>query len=347
MGASGSGGGSSSFGSFGGAPAEPATATTFVAAGKASPHGVRSGGFSAAAAAGGSQRAETPTADEAPVPVPDAVTTGEEDEICVHRVRAKLFKLEVRFEPARPPSFPAAAGGADDDQVAPAAAAQGGEDAPAEAADADPAAEVPSANAAGAASSAAAAPAAAPAAASSSSTLNPHAAPFVPATANGGATATKADGKSKEADGDDDEEEDDDDDDDDEAAGGGDDAASATTKATEANEGPLVEVTRWAERGVGGLRLLVHKPLPPSDNGPLPYPRLVMRVENVGRLILNEHLLPTMAPAERVSDTSIRLVLLSAAAGPQSYLLRVKTANEAADLIARINSTIPAVPEGK
>eukprot|EP00967_Tisochrysis_lutea_P000555 scaffold679_cov32-Tisochrysis_lutea.AAC.3 len=64
--------------------------------------------------------------------------------------------------------------------------------------------------------------------------------------------------------------------------------------------------TRWAERGVGQLRLLV-----PKDATGTSKPRLVMRVENVGRLILNEPLLPTTAPAVRASDTSVRLALVS------------------------------------
>ena len=102
-----------------------------------------------------------------------------------------------------------------------------------------------------------------------------------------------------------------------------------------------VETTRWAERGIGQLRLLVHKPLAAGASGALPHPRMVMRQEHVGRLILNESLLPSTAPAERVSDTSIRLVVVSAAPGPQSYLFRVKTAAESDALLARINKTIP------
>ena len=104
-------------------------------------------------------------------------------------------------------------------------------------------------------------------------------------------------------------------------------------------------MVRWAERGVGSLRLLKHKPFPRGDDRPLPYPRVVMRVEQTMRLILNEHLLPLMAPAERVSDCSIRLVLLSAATGAQSYLLRVKTASEATELLTKVNATIPKPPD--
>jgi hypothetical protein len=71
------------------------------------------------------------------------------------------------------------------------------------------------------------------------------------------------------------------------------------------------------------------------------YPRLVMRVEHVGRLILNEALRPETAPAERVTDTSIRLVVVGANAVPQSYLLRVKTPVEAGQLLRWVNATIP------
>jgi hypothetical protein len=59
------------------------------------------------------------------------------------------------------------------------------------------------------------------------------------------------------------------------------------------------------ERGVGQVRLLV-----PEGGGGKSFPRLVMRVENVGRLIMNEPLLPTTAPAVRASDTSVRLALV-------------------------------------
>ena len=178
------------------------------------------------------------------------------------------------------------------------------------------------------------------------SSLNPEAKPFVPAAASAPAAAPaasapagadKGGGDRDGEDGDDDDDDDDEAEEEDEAA----DGASEATKATEGNEGPLVEVTRWAERGVGQIRLLVHKPLPPGDSGALPYPRLVMRVEHVGRLILNESLLPSMAPAERVSDTSIRFALVSAVQGPQSYLLRVKTPVEAEQLVSQINATIP------
>ena len=64
----------------------------------------------------------------------------------------------------------------------------------------------------------------------------------------------------------------------------------------------------------------------------------------VGRLILNEILGPSTEPAERVTDTSIRLVVVTAE-GPQSYLLRVKTPVEAEGLLSRINKTIPKATE--
>ena len=356
-----SGSGGSSFGSFGG-PREPAPRTTFAAA---SPHGARSGGGGASSASNG--RAETPA--EAPVLVPEPVTTGEEDEICVYRVRAKLFRLELRLEPA-PKNCPASAlrAAADLDPADESAGSPANAPSPAaEGAAPAPSAQYGANGSAGTDAGAGAAPVTAPSApdgaavgapvtalpvSSSSSTLNPHAAPFVPSAAGAtsaaigkGTMSAGAAGRGDDEGNHDDDDEDDDDDDDDDAAGGGDDGASATTKATEANEGPLVEVARWAERGVGSLRLLKHKPLPRGDERQLPYPRLVMRVEQTMRLILNEHLLPLMAPAERVSDCSIRLVLLSAATGPQSYLLRVKSASEATELLTKVNATIPKPPD--
>ena len=75
-----------------------------------------------------------------------------------------------------------------------------------------------------------------------------------------------------------------------------------------------------------------------------------MRVEHVGRLILNEVLVPSTAPAQRASDTSIRLVVVSAGSGPQSYLMRVKTPAEAELLLTKINecffSTLDTYPIG-
>ena len=64
------------------------------------------------------------------------------------------------------------------------------------------------------------------------------------------------------------------------------------------------------------------------------------------RVLASQTLLPSTAPAERVADTSIRLVVVSAAAEDsapqiQSYLFRVKTAHEAESLLARINANIP------
>ncbi|MEC8042813.1 MAG: SIS domain-containing protein, partial [Pseudomonadota bacterium] len=62
-----------------------------------------------AARARAEAQAAEEAADEAPSTV-EAATTGEEDEVCVHRVRAKLFRLEVRLEPRRR-VLPAAAPG--------------------------------------------------------------------------------------------------------------------------------------------------------------------------------------------------------------------------------------------
>lgn len=58
--------------------------------------------------------------------------------------------------------------------------------------------------------------------------------------------------------------------------------------------------TRWAEKGVGQLRLL--GPKAASGDGSESHPRLVMRVENVGRLILNESLLPTTGLPARLES---------------------------------------------
>jgi len=62
----------------------------------------------------------------------------------------------------------------------------------------------------------------------------------------------------------------------------------------------------------------------------------------VGRLILNESLLPSTAEAARVSDTSLRLVLVNAKLQPQSYLIRVKTPVEMEGVRKAINSHIPS-----
>ena len=59
-----------------------------------------------------------------------------------------------------------------------------------------------------------------------------------------------------------------------------------------------------------------------------------------GETDLNVVLPPSTAAAARVADTSIRLVVVEGGA-PQSYLLRVKTAVEAEQLLARLNATIP------
>jgi len=147
--------------------------------------------------------------------------------------------------------------------------------------------------------------------------------------AESGSKAATADG---DADGDDDDDDDD-----------GDDGEPAKPVEEEAG-GEEVEVTKWAEKGVGQVRLLVPKP-GRGEEAPA-CPRLVMRVEHVGRLILNQPLRPTTAPAERVSDTSIRLVVVSAGADDstpqiQSYLFRVKTPAEAEMLVSHINSSIP------
>jgi len=87
---------------------------------------------------------------------------------------------------------------------------------------------------------------------------------------------------------------------------------------------------------VGQLRLLV-----PRDGAGVP--RLVMRVEHVGRLILNEPLLPSTATPVRASDTAVRVALVSSLERqPVSYLLRVKMPQEAEALLRAISSHIPA-----
>ena len=265
-----------------------------------------------------SHGAESTTPTDEPPSTVEAACTGEEDEICVHRVRAKLFRLEVRMERPRP-SYAATADSKSDE--APPAAKEGSE----EAVGADAADE--------AAGEAGASPAAVTQSDSpavkegSASTLNPNAKPFVPAAAD--AADAKSGGEGEEGEEGDDEEE---------------DRAARLKKEAEAEEeagvGEPVETTRWAERGVGQVRLLVHKGNSGGEGDPAPHPRMVMRVEHVGRLILNEALPPSTAPAVRASDTSIRMVV-SAADGPQSFLLRVKTTAEAEQLLARINGIIP------
>ena len=65
-----------------------------------------------------------------------------------------------------------------------------------------------------------------------------------------------------------------------------------------------------------------------------------MCVEHVGRLILNEVILPMNDHAVRVSENSIRLVVVSGASDAQSYLFRVKTATEAELLLSKMNGLI-------
>jgi hypothetical protein len=174
-------------------------------------------------------------------------------------------------------------------------------------------------------------------AAGGSEELNPDAKPLVTTAASD--APSEEQGDLERGDGDDGDNEDDDDDDDDDESPGDSEAKVAQAEAPSSDE--AVETTRWAERGVGQLRLLVPKPLAPGASAPPPHPRLVMRVEHTLRLILNESLLPSTAPAERVSDTSIRLVVVNSTGTPQSFLMRVKTAAEGEQLLARINATIP------
>ena len=113
----------------------------------------------------------------------------------------------------------------------------------------------------------------------------------------------------------------------------------AVAAEVEADRAPKLISTRWVERDVGQLRLLV----PKAEGSTMAHsrrPRLVMRVEHVGRLILNEFLLPSMAMPVRASDTSLRLVLISAELQPVSYLLRVKMTAEANALCEIICSHI-------
>jgi len=127
-------------------------------------------------------------------------------------------------------------------------------------------------------------------------------------------------------------------------------AAADASDASEVDDGdedaPAADDTpRWLERGVGQCRLLLPKARAAAGHtGSAPElsrPRLVMRVEHVGRLILNEVLLASTAPAARATETSLRLVTVNAALQPQSYLLRVKMPSEAKDLLDAINSHIP------
>jgi hypothetical protein len=87
------------------APEAPPSATT--SAGGFASFGGTAQTFSASvsppAARAGDKKSDSPTpADEASTPVEAAACTGEEDETCVHRVRAKLFRLEVGAISANP-----------------------------------------------------------------------------------------------------------------------------------------------------------------------------------------------------------------------------------------------------
>ncbi len=317
---SGSGFGGASAGSGFGAVASAGGG--FGSADKPPPASTSFGAKPPAPGGGAASDPDASEAEEAPTPV-EVNTTGEENEDCSHRVRAKLFRLEARAETPRrereggePRSGGDARGeeakGEGDDGKG-AAGADGAAGEPAEkggptppatkpAADAgEPAAEPKSSDGAGGNARAEAAEAGegGEGGAKPKSALNPLAAEFVPAK--------------KAA----------------EEGGGATDGEADSAEAAE----PL---TRWVERGVGSLRLLV-----PKRGAEAPaHPRLVMRVEHVGRLILNVVLPPSTAPAARVADTSIRLVVVEGGS-PQSYLLRVKTAVEAEQLLARLNATIP------
>lgn len=248
--------------------------------------------------------------EDAPTPV-EAAANGEEDYSCLHRVRAKLFRLEARCaSPTKQPAAPGGESGAESGDKPAAVAAS------------------PSAQPAAAAATSPAAKADHDGGKEGSAGLNPNAAPFVPAS---GASNEDGDGGTQ---------------------------PSAATDAAE-------PATRWVERGVGSIRVLVPKEAGAAhgskgskgsaagdgdgaaaadgdgDGGADAFPRLVMRVEHVGRLILNELLRPSTAPAERVTDTSIRLVVVGAGGVPQSYLLRVKTPVESEQLMHWINATIP------
>ena len=276
---------------------------------------VTGGGFAAAAAAKDAPKFsgsttfgekasdnEAEEAEEAPTPV-EAAATGEEDENCIHKVRAKLFHLEVR---SSSPTKGASDGGSGAEAATNPADSAPSSSKPGTPPPPRPPAPSPAAcekegekegeKAAGAKEGEAdggrdEARVAKP------STLNPNAAPFVPAPYAASAAAASSGDASEPA-------------------------------------------TRWVERGVGSLRLLVPKAAA-GEASAESYPRLVMRVEHVGRLILNEALRPETAPAERVTDTSIRLVVVGANAVPQSYLLRVKTPVEAGQLLRWVNATIP------
>jgi len=216
-----------------------------------------------------------PSEDGAPAPAPtlpsEATQSGEEDEVCIHKVRAKLFRLETR-----PKVVAESIPNKDDDDD------DEGESAPATAATA-------------------AAPAAAP-------TTEPEPEPAAGAPA-GAAAAVEASGSGAEV-----------------GEGVGDD---------------LME-TRWLERGVGQVKLL----MPKGGGGEDSTARLVMRVENVGRLILNAPLLASTTLVERPTDNTLRLVLYSSestsasCAKPGHFVLRVKIPAEAEALQAAINKCV-------
>mmetsp|Transcript_40705 Transcript_40705/g.100745 ORF Transcript_40705/g.100745 Transcript_40705/m.100745 type:complete len:429 (+) Transcript_40705:113-1399(+) len=154
------------------------------------------------------------------------------------------------------------------------------------------------------------------------------------------------------------------------ASEGKEEGAPGAEGAPAAAAAPNAPATRWVERGVGALHLNVHNPPPsPAASEFVPGapahaagalkkrpPRLVMRVEHVGRLILNMQLLPSMPPPAKVSETSIRVNSLGNALGewpadetPPSFqcLIRVKTAPEAVALLQALTDALEvAAPKG-
>jgi len=288
-------------------------------------------------------------------------STGEEDEECIHKCRAKLFRLEVRMERRRITGpRPREDGTGETDasgKCSPLGTAAVHEEKKTSNGSPGAAAEqqAPPLNTSGGGGG-----------------TEDSVTPLGDSSGDKGVSAVTdkegvSPGKGGEAEGEGDGDDEDDDYDDGEEAKPSEDCAG----------GEEVEVTKWAEKGVGQVRLLVPKQaVRRSAEGGCAYPRLVMRVEHVGRLILNQPLPPATAPAERVSDTSIRLVVVSAATGAtgeaspqvqvsivvhlsphlgllvtrtcpysQSYLFRVKTPAEAEMLFNQINASIaPADP---
>ena len=83
----------------------------------------------------------------------------------------------------------------------------------------------------------------------------------------------------------------------------------------------------WVDLGVGALKINEFKDTQKR--------RLVMRTETVGKVILNTYLFPAMK-AQKEGKSNVSVICLGEDGQPQKYLIRIKLASDADDLISKI-----------